>query len=80
MYLQIVLFFSCSEIELFRRERVTIPAKGSASTAFLVTVVRTGEASVIVEASGNGVSDSLFRTINVKVNITTSTHLISVLS
>lgn len=65
--------YSCvifSEIELFRRERVKVPAKGSASTAFLVTVVRTGEAPVIVEANGSGVSDSLFRTIDVKVTVT----------
>lgn len=55
------------EIELFRRERVKVPAKGSASTAFLVTVVRTGKAPVIVEASGSGVSDSLFRNIDVEV-------------
>lgn len=57
-----------AEIELFRRVRVTVPARGSVSTAFLVTVVRSGDAPVIVEASGNGVSDSLFRTIQVKVH------------
>lgn len=57
---------SAKKIELFRRVRVTVPARGSVSTAFLVTVVRSGDAPVIVEASGNGVSDSLFRTIQVK--------------
>ncbi|KAG6455793.1 hypothetical protein O3G_MSEX009390, partial [Manduca sexta] len=57
---------SAKKIELFRRVRVTVPARGSTSTAFLVTAVRTGEAPVIVEASGNGLSDSLFRTIDVK--------------
>ncbi|XP_022820433.1 CD109 antigen-like [Spodoptera litura] len=57
---------SVKKIELFRRVRVTVPARGSVSTAFLVTVVRSGDAPVIVEASGNGVSDSLFRTIQVK--------------
>ncbi|CAG9098707.1 unnamed protein product [Plutella xylostella] len=54
------------KIELFRRLRVTVPANGLASTAFLVTVVRGGEAPVIVEASGTGVSASLFRTIDVQ--------------
>uniref|UniRef100_A0A2A4K0R1 TEP1-F n=1 Tax=Heliothis virescens TaxID=7102 RepID=A0A2A4K0R1_HELVI len=57
---------SAKKIELFRRERVTVPARGSVSTAFLVTAVRSGDAPIIVEASGNGVSDSLFRTIQVK--------------
>ncbi|XP_049864919.1 CD109 antigen-like isoform X2 [Pectinophora gossypiella] len=57
---------SSKKIELFRRTRVTVPARGSASTAFLVTMVRSGEAPVIVEATGNGVSDSLFRTVDVK--------------
>ncbi|XP_075992321.1 thioester-containing protein 1 allele R1-like [Anticarsia gemmatalis] len=57
---------STKKIELFKRVRVTIPARGSASTAFLLSVVRTGEAPVIVEANGNGVSASLFRTIDVK--------------
>ncbi|KAJ0181857.1 hypothetical protein K1T71_002579 [Dendrolimus kikuchii] len=57
---------SSKKIELFRRVRVTVPARGSASTAFLVTAVRTGAAPVIVEAAGNGLSDSLFRTIDVK--------------
>lgn len=44
-----------------------MPARSHISTAFLVTVVRNGEAPVIVEATGNGVSASLFRTIDVKV-------------
>ncbi|KAJ2953639.1 hypothetical protein O0L34_g1251 [Tuta absoluta] len=57
---------SAKKIETFRRVRVTVPARGSVSTAFLVTVVRTGETPVIVEATGNGVSASLFRTIDVK--------------
>ncbi|XP_038206788.1 C3 and PZP-like alpha-2-macroglobulin domain-containing protein 8 isoform X2 [Zerene cesonia] len=57
---------STKKIELFRRLRVTVPARGSTSTAFLVSVVRVGEAPVIVEATGNGVSASLFRTIDVK--------------
>ncbi|XP_013188878.2 C3 and PZP-like alpha-2-macroglobulin domain-containing protein 8 [Amyelois transitella] len=57
---------SAKKIELFRRLRVMVPARGSASTAFLVTVVRTGQASVLIEASGNGVSDSLSRIIDVK--------------
>ncbi|CAB3250011.1 unnamed protein product [Arctia plantaginis] len=57
---------NAKKIELFRRIRVTVPARGSISTAFLVTVVRSGEAPVIIEASGNGVSASLFRTIAVK--------------
>ncbi|XP_041986950.1 CD109 antigen-like [Aricia agestis] len=54
------------KIELFRRSRVKVPARGSASTAFLVTAARAGEAPVIVEAAGNGVSASLFRTLYVK--------------
>ncbi|XP_004927018.1 C3 and PZP-like alpha-2-macroglobulin domain-containing protein 8 [Bombyx mori] len=57
---------SAKKIELFRRERVTVPARGSVSTAFLVRAVRIGDAPIIVEATGNGVSDSLFRTIHVK--------------
>lgn len=57
---------SSKKIELFRRVRVTVPARGSVSTAFLVTAVKTGAAPIIVEAAGNGVSDSLFRTIDVK--------------
>ncbi|KAJ8726365.1 hypothetical protein PYW07_001063 [Mythimna separata] len=57
---------SAKKIELFRRVRVTVPARGAVSTAFLVSAVRGGDAPVIVEASGNGVSDSLFRTIQVK--------------
>lgn len=61
------IFFYQTEIELFRRIRVTVPARSFVSTAFLVTVVRNGEAPIIVEASGNGVSASLFRTIDVKV-------------
>lgn len=62
------MYLKLTEIELFRRVRVTIPARGSVSTAFLVTAVRTGEAPVIVEASGNGVSDSLFKSIEVIVS------------
>ncbi|XP_026329682.1 CD109 antigen-like isoform X2 [Hyposmocoma kahamanoa] len=57
---------SSKKIELFRRVRVTVPARSYVSTAFLVTVVRNGEAPVIVEATGNGVSASLFRIIDVK--------------
>lgn len=57
---------SPKKIELYQRVRVTVPARGSISTAFLVTVVRTGEVPIIVEASGNGVSASLFLTIDVK--------------
>lgn len=57
---------STKKVELFRRLRLSVPAKGSASTAFLITAVRTGEAPIIIEASGNGVSASLFRTIDVK--------------
>ncbi|CAH4004421.1 unnamed protein product [Pieris brassicae] len=57
---------STKKIELFRRLRVTVPASGSASTAFLITTARVGEVPVIVEATGNGVSASLFRTITVK--------------
>ncbi|XP_023935608.2 thioester-containing protein 1 allele S3 isoform X2 [Bicyclus anynana] len=57
---------SAKKIELFRRLRVNVPARGSSSTAFLVTSVRSGEASIIIEANGNGVSASLFRTIDVK--------------
>ncbi|CAH0725826.1 unnamed protein product, partial [Brenthis ino] len=57
---------SSKKIELFRRLRVTVPARGAASTAFLVTAARAGDAPVIVEANGNGVSASLFRTIDVK--------------
>ncbi|XP_053625843.1 thioester-containing protein 1 allele S3-like [Plodia interpunctella] len=57
---------SAKKIELFKRLRVTIPARSSASTAFLVTAVRAGSASVLIEASGTGVSDSLSRTIDVK--------------
>lgn len=57
----------CAEIELFRRTRVLVPARSLASTAFLVTAVRAGEAPVIAEANGNGVSASMFRTIEVKV-------------
>lgn len=60
---------SAAEIELFRRLRVTVPARGSKSTAFLVTSVRAGEAPIIIEANGNGVSASLFRTIDVKVSL-----------
>ncbi|XP_045774990.1 C3 and PZP-like alpha-2-macroglobulin domain-containing protein 8 [Maniola jurtina] len=57
---------SAKKIELYRRLRVTVPARGSISTAFLVTSVRSGEAPIIIEANGNGVSASLFRIINVK--------------
>ncbi|XP_026487589.2 thioester-containing protein 1 allele S3-like [Vanessa tameamea] len=57
---------SSKKIELFRRVRVAVPARALASTAFLVTASRAGEAPVIVEANGNGVSASLFRTIDVK--------------
>ncbi|VVD02140.1 unnamed protein product [Leptidea sinapis] len=57
---------SPKKIELFRRVRVAVPARGSASTAFLVSMARVGEAPVIVEATGTGVSSSLFRTIDVQ--------------
>ncbi|CAH2243434.1 jg9350 [Pararge aegeria aegeria] len=57
---------SAKKIELFRRLRVIVPARSSKSTAFLVTSVRSGEAPIIIEANGNGVSASLFRTIDVK--------------
>lgn len=70
LFITIFPFFH-PEIELFRRVRVTVPARSYISTAFLVTVVRNGEAPVIVEATGNGVSASLFRTIDVKVFRTT---------
>ncbi|CAG9566895.1 unnamed protein product [Danaus chrysippus] len=57
---------STKKIELFRRVRVTVPARGSVSTAFLVSARRVGDSPVIVEANGNGVSASLFRTIDVQ--------------
>ncbi|KAI8427884.1 hypothetical protein MSG28_002244 [Choristoneura fumiferana] len=57
---------SAKKIEVFRRLRVTVPARGLASTAFLVSAVRLGEAPIIVEATGDGVSASLYRTIDVK--------------
>ncbi|CAH0603133.1 unnamed protein product [Chrysodeixis includens] len=57
---------SQKKIELFRRVRVTVPARGSVSTAFLLTVIRSGNAPIIIEANGNGVSESLFRSIQVK--------------
>ncbi|CAH2104661.1 unnamed protein product [Euphydryas editha] len=57
---------SSKKIELFRRARVRLAARSRASTAFLVTAVRAGDAPVIVEANGSGVSASMFRTIDVK--------------
>ncbi|GBP44985.1 CD109 antigen [Eumeta japonica] len=57
---------SVKKIELYRRLRVRVPAHGSNSTAFLITAARRGEASIIVEAYGNGVSATLYRTIDVK--------------
>ncbi|XP_063529848.1 thioester-containing protein 1 allele R1-like [Cydia strobilella] len=57
---------SAKKIEVYRRLRVSVPAGGSASTAFLVSATRLGEAPIIVEATGDGVSASLFRTIDVK--------------
>ncbi|KAM3964840.1 thioester-containing protein 1 allele R1 [Aphomia sociella] len=57
---------SSKKIELFSRTSVKVPAQGQASTAFLVTVVRAGSVPVMVEATGNGQSDSVSRTIDVK--------------
>ncbi|KPJ15105.1 CD109 antigen [Papilio machaon] len=54
------------KIELFRRVRVSVGGGAAASTAFLVSAVRAGTAPVIVEASGGGLSASLFRTIDVQ--------------
>ncbi|XP_013181291.1 PREDICTED: C3 and PZP-like alpha-2-macroglobulin domain-containing protein 8 [Papilio xuthus] len=54
------------KIELFRRVRVSVGGGAAASTAFLVSAVRAGSAPVIVEASGGGLSASLFRTIDVQ--------------
>ncbi|CAG5022083.1 unnamed protein product [Parnassius apollo] len=57
---------STKKIELFRRTRVTVAGGAVRSTAFLVRAVRAGSAPVIVEASGGGLSASLFRTIDVQ--------------
>ncbi|CAK1549918.1 unnamed protein product [Leptosia nina] len=57
---------STKKIELYRRLRLSVPALGSVSAAFLVSTARVGVAPVIIEATGNGVSASLFRTITVK--------------
>ncbi|XP_072936646.1 thioester-containing protein 1 allele S3-like isoform X2 [Epargyreus clarus] len=57
---------STKKIELFKRVKLVVPARGAASTAFLVSAARAGEAPVIVEANGGGVSASLFRNIDVK--------------
>lgn len=62
-----------TEIELFRRARVRVGGGAAASTAFLVSAARAGSAPVIVEASGGGLSASLFRTIDVQV--TSHTHI-----
>ncbi|XP_052755570.1 thioester-containing protein 1 allele R1-like isoform X2 [Galleria mellonella] len=57
---------SSKKIELFSRASVKVPAQGTASTAFLVTIIRDGSAPVMVEATGGGHSHSISRTIDVK--------------
>lgn len=64
----LIKHFSLAEIETYKRLPVKVPARGIASTAFLVNAVRVGEAPIIVEARGNGVSASLFRNIQIKVS------------
>lgn len=45
-----------------------MPAEGSASTAFLVTVVQAGPVEVLVDAKAPGVSASFSKTIDVTVS------------
>ncbi|KAL0849223.1 hypothetical protein ABMA28_013556 [Loxostege sticticalis] len=56
---------SKKKIEPFSRLQVTVPAEGSASTAFLVTVVQAGPVEVLVDAKAPGVSASFSKTIDV---------------
>jgi hypothetical protein len=45
-----------------------VPAKGSASTAFLVTLVQAGSAEVLIDAKGAGISAAYSTTIDVTVS------------
>ncbi|XP_028159271.1 CD109 antigen-like [Ostrinia furnacalis] len=56
---------SKKKIEPFGRLHVTVPAEGSASSAFLVTVVQTGSVEVLIDAKAPGVSASFSKTIEV---------------
>ncbi|CAH0404826.1 unnamed protein product [Chilo suppressalis] len=53
------------KIETFNRLRVSVPAEGSASTAFLITMVQTGRAELLIDAKGGGVSATFSSTIDV---------------
>ncbi|CAH0748966.1 unnamed protein product [Diatraea saccharalis] len=53
------------KIETFNRLRVSVPAEGSASTAFLITMVQTGRAEVLIDAKGSRVSAAFSSTIEV---------------
>ncbi|KAL4708067.1 hypothetical protein ACJJTC_009846 [Scirpophaga incertulas] len=56
---------STKRIETFSRLRVSVPAQGSSSVAFLLTFVQTGRAEVLIDAKGAGVSATFSSTIDV---------------
>lgn len=56
------------EIDTFGRLQMTVPARGSASSAFLVTVVEAGPIEILIDAKATGVSASFTKTIEVTVS------------
>lgn len=56
------------EIDTFGRLQMTVPARGSASSAFLVTMVQAGPVEVLIDAKATGVSASFSKTIEVTVS------------